>query len=72
MDAQRIRDFLSKHRTHTISVERQDSSGVRVGRLSPINLCPKWVKDNWDSPTYVLGIPISHVTAVYCCGEVCK
>jgi hypothetical protein len=67
MDIKKVTDFLSNHNLHTMSVERKDSTGIVVGEVSKtsIVLYP-------DYPCYVLGVPVSHISALYCCGEVCK
>jgi len=73
MDIQKVGDFVLKHGAHTITVERTESAGVRVGRMNTFSdSVPKPVQEQWSSPGYVLGVPISHIAALYCCGECCK
>lgn len=68
MDIQKINAFLAKHGTHTLSVERVGSGGVTVGKSPEL----KTGKNPNPNSIYLLDVPKTHITALYCCGEFCK
>lgn len=76
MDIQKINAFLAKHGSHTLSIERKNSTGLTQGRIpfsqDPFDCQDEHVFEPVSTYSYILGVPVSHISALYCCGEVCK